>query len=100
MPTDPTHDKPIPDSQDGRTNLPRIEVPSEGDIDLGALESKATEDNPLYGPDTTARSLRTRVSACRARPACRRTSTRPRRRSTRSSRASTTPAATSRWDDR
>lgn len=47
MPTDPSHDKPIPDSQADQTQLPRFDVPSEGDIDLGALESKATDENPL-----------------------------------------------------
>ena len=48
----------------------------------------------------TARSRRTRGTACRAPRAPRRTSTRRRRKSMRSSRRCTTPRATSRWVER
>jgi hypothetical protein len=49
MPTDPspTHDKPLSDSQAGQNALPVFDVPSEGDIDLEALQSKAGDDVPL-----------------------------------------------------
>jgi hypothetical protein len=57
MPTDPSQDKdqplpdsrvPLPDSRVEQTSLPYFDVPSEGDIDLGALQSsKVDEEIPL-----------------------------------------------------
>jgi len=46
-PTDPTPNKPFPDSQSGETSLPVVDLPSEGDIDLGSLQSRSGEDIPL-----------------------------------------------------
>jgi len=47
MPTDSSHDKPLPDSQSGQNALPVFDLPSEGDIDLEALQSKAGDEVPL-----------------------------------------------------
>ena len=46
-PTDPSADKPVPDSQSGETSLPVVDLPSEGDIDLGSLQSRAGDEIPL-----------------------------------------------------